>query len=231
LRGRRGAGVRTSPPGTKWGYYYFLILLDRNVQKEVALTGAQLDNFEVLKGDFLDHLARRTDTQAAKDREKPRRKDRGTSAGEKDASASRIALLSNKAVALLTDRQKIRLGQIIFQLRKVEAFYYPEVAKFLELSDEQTKEVAAIRRRTADDAKKLRAQFAQKRKTSRDVQKGTVALLEEGCTRLLKTFDAEQVRKLESLEGKKISFDQTDLNFEVHRSNRAKAAAGVERRE
>ncbi len=228
MRARRARASAKGHAGAKWGYYYFLILLDANVQRELALTRTQLDKCEILKGEFLDHVARRAGAQGDT---KPARKNGAAAKGEKAEPTDSAGPLSDKALAFLTDRQRIRLGQVIFQLRKMEIFYYPEVAKFLELTAEQTKEAAAIRRWTADEAKKLRTLFLQKRKTSREVQKGVVSLLEKGRARFVKAFSPEQLRKLESLQGKEISFDQTDLNFVVRRSNRTRAATGADRGE
>jgi hypothetical protein len=223
--------LRKTPEGIKWGYYYFLLLLDPNVQREIRLTSSQLNAVEALKNEYLDRSSRQPSGDVERDRAKssPTTKN-AAPAISKESSADLFALLSNKAVKLLTDQQRRRLGQVIFQLRKVEIFFYPEITGYLEFTQEQTKEVAAIRLSIIREARKLHAQYIVKEKDSREFQKRTVRLMEEGRLSLLKNFSPEQARKLESLEGRTISFDQTNLRFDMRRENPKKPLSSAKRR-
>jgi hypothetical protein len=211
----------TTPPGTKWGYYYFLLLLDPNVQKEVGLAKPQLDRIETLKADFLDRVKDQAKGSAAGEGATPRAKNNARAAVPEKAgpTVDLFGPLSNKAINLLSDRQKVRLGQVIFQLRTIEIFFYPEVAKYLEFTGNQNKEVAAIRLALIDELRAMHARYVVKEKNSLEFQRQSFRLMQDGRARLLKTFNAEQIHELKGLEGKKIPFDQTNLKFEMHRKS------------
>ena len=179
MRARRRAGVREGPRGGEVG----LLLLPHSPGRQRPKGTCTDEDPTGQVRDLEGRVPRpRCTSGRAQGDTKPARKNGAAAKGEKAEPTDSAGPLSDKALAFLTDRQRIRLGQVIFQLRKMEIFYYPEVAKFLELTAEQTKEAAAIRRWTADEAKKLRTLFLQKRKTSREVQKGVVSLLEKGRT-------------------------------------------------
>jgi hypothetical protein len=203
-----------SPEGTKWGYYYFLILIDKNVQNELQLSPSQLARFSKLKEEFLD--SRRTAKPAEKNAKDDEKKSSEPPV-KKESPTNRIGSLSTQAVEILSEDQKHRLAQIIFQLRKIEVFFYPDITKDFNLSTEQLNEVESIRSWILEESKKLHEEYIVKKKDSKEFQKQTQKLLEEGQNRLVKSFSDEQFKKLEVMEGKKISFNRNDLNFTLSR--------------
>jgi hypothetical protein len=223
--------AKKTPAGAKWGYYYFLLLMDPHVQKEMKLTPSQFNGIDALKGEFFDRSDRQRKIELARNREELFPKKEPMSPIQEESSGDIFGLLSNKAVTLLTDRQKTRLGQVILQLRSVEIFFYREIAKYLEFNQRQTKETDAIRLWLIDEATKLHARYIMDEKNSQEFQKQTVKLFQEGRSRVLKTFTPEQLRRLKSLEGEAISFDQTHLKFEIRRDKSRKAATRPERGE
>jgi hypothetical protein len=204
------------PAGTKWGYYYFLILNDKNVQKELLLSPSQLADLSKLNEKF---FASRNFSKTTKNN--PDNSDKNNPAPHiADQSPGKIiGQLSLQAVEVLDEKQKQRLPQIIFQLRKVEIFFYPEITEDFNFTAEQLKEAETTRSWIIDEAKKLHEEYIVKKKDSKQFQKQTLKLLEEGRSRLVKSFSPEQLNKLKEMEGEKIPFNRNDLNFLLRRTN------------
>jgi hypothetical protein len=204
------------PQGTKWGYYYFLILNDKIIQKELQLSPSQLDRLSKLRDEF---FVGRTISQQDEPNAQGDEKKNSQSSISKDSPSKLIGQLSTQSLEMLSEDQKQRLGQIIFQLRKIEIFFYPDVIKDFKLSDEQLNEVESIRSWILDESKKMHEEHILKKNDSKEFQKRTQKLLEEGQNRLVKSFSEEQLKKLAAMEGKKISFNRNDLNFTMRRGN------------
>jgi hypothetical protein len=205
-----------TPDGTKWGYYYFLILSDKKVQSELQLSPSQLSRLSKLTEDFIASrkLPKPVETNAKGDA-----KNNSQPPIKKESPMKLIGQFSTQAVEILSEDQKHRLAQIIFQLRKIEIFSYPDIAKDFNLSAEQQNEIESIRSWILEEAKKLHGEYIVKKKDSKEFQKQTQKLLEEGQNRLIKSFSDEQLKKLEVMEGKKIPFNRNDLNFTLRQTN------------
>jgi hypothetical protein len=205
-----------TPEGTKWGYYYFLILTDKNVQNELQLSPSQLARLSKLTDEFIDN---RMMPNPSDKNEKDDAKNNSKPPVKKGSPTKLIGRLSTQAVEILSEDQKHRLAQIIFQLRKIEVFFYPDIIKDFNLSAEQLKEIDSIRSWILEESKKLHEEYIVKKKDSKEFQKQTQKLLEEGQNRLIKSFSGEQLKKLEMMEGKKVPFNRNDLNFTLSRKN------------
>jgi hypothetical protein len=198
-----------APTGTKWGYYYFLILNDNNIQKELRLSPSQLADMAKLREIFF--TARAISKQAedkdidAKNHSKPQ--------VPKEPPKKILGQLGAPTMAILTKDQKGRLDQIIFQLRKAEIFFYPEIAEEFRFSADQLKESQSVRSWMIGEAKKLHDEYVVKNKNSKEYRKRMLILLDEGRDRIVKSFSPEQLKKLEAMEGDKINFNLYDLNF------------------
>jgi hypothetical protein len=209
------ASINT-PDGTKWGYYYFLILIDKNVQNELQLSPSQLARLSKLTEEF---LASRQIPKPAENNAKDDAKNSSEPPIKKESPTKLIGRLSTQAIEILSEDQKHRLEQIIFQLRKVEIFFYPDITKYFNLTTEQLKEIESIRSSIIEESKKMYKEYIVNKKDSKEFQKQTLKLLEEGQNRLTKSFSDEQLKKLKAMEGKKIPFNRNDLDFTLSRKN------------
>ena len=114
----QNAALRTTPVnqplGGKWGYYYFLLLNDENVRNELRLTPSQLDDLSKMTEDF---LARRIKAEPPQNDAKSPENNPSDPRITNRSPTKLLNQLGIQAAAMLTEDQKWRLDQIIFQLR------------------------------------------------------------------------------------------------------------------
>ena len=202
--------------GKKWGYNLLILLNDRVVQRELAITQRQRASLAKLGNEFLDAFGPLV---------RKRRQEQGGTATQEEARlaefarerASLVEHFGKKTVKLLSDQQRERLGQVVFQLRGVEILDYPDVANTLQLTDEQKAQIAENRVWIIREARKLHKLFMEERQDRKRFEEGLDEVFEQAKQQAIGTLNAQQRQLLEALHGPSIGFSRRDLRLEIRR--------------
>ena len=126
------------------------------------------------------------------------------------------------AEKLLTPQQMVRLDQIAFQIRGVDAFYHAGVQGTLKLRQPQRDAIREIRRSIIRSGQSLGAKFLNKKDSdSRLFKIHTEKLLADGKRRVIEVLDDDQLAVLNRLQGAPIGFLRQTLTLEVRRRDDA----------
>jgi len=202
--------------GTKWGFHLLTILHDECVQSELALTAIQRDAIRNLGHEFLDALGPLV-------REHRQREVAATPDAKADYSdyqrrrAELVARFGARAGKLLTDVERKRLAEILFQLRGEEIFYYADVAEALELSEKQKSELGVVRAWLVCEARRLFSKFPPEQWQGQECQDRLSEVRGEAKRRALEVLSDRQRRQFQLFEGRPIAFSRRDLRLEITR--------------
>jgi hypothetical protein len=175
-RPRPGAGQGGRSP-------VLMLANQKSVQEELKLTDEQVKKVAKITEAMKEKAADLTETDP---------KERMKKAMELFQEAEKSVL------AVLTPTQAKRMRQIALQQQHlVRAIESPEVAKELQLSEEQTKQVRAIRESSTKEMSKL----SEDAKNREEVREKTAALTKATEEKLLKVLTEEQRTKWKELLG------------------------------
>lgn len=230
-RGERGSAAERSKDDSargalKRGYYVFALLNEVHVQRELALTAAQKATTDGLARQFLAAMV----ANAKKTPVSPKTIAPGTRSDADRAKAvdDLWARFGDEGWTLLTDLQRKRLDQVIFQLNGVAMLSYPDVANALKLTEAQRDDLATIRTNVLDDARKLQERFKAKSLQMKGFDEAIDALLDNAKQRAVKALTPEQRKNLESMEGPKIGFARRDLDMTIRSKAKTKPPSATQ---
>ena len=196
FQGRGGFSGGFQSPGSDW----FGLLANAKVQKELELLDEQKtdlkkigDELQAKRREAFEGINFREMTDA--DREKLRTRS--------DALAKETR---RKLEEVLLAEQVARLKEISIQVRGASALNDPEVAKALDITDEQKAQIEKVRE---DMGPKYREAFGGNREEN---EKKMAALRKESSDKTLAVLSAAQKEKFEKMKGEKLDIDPSELN-------------------
>jgi hypothetical protein len=207
---------------SKWGYSYFSLLIDKRIQSELDMSESQRNDLKKLEEKLFEEIFKNNphkfnETKQQRnfdDKLDQNKEDEDIEKGKKTNFFNELSIESKR---ILNEEQKKRLDEIIFQLKNVEIFFYPDIVSSFHFSKSQIKEIEQIHDALIKRAAELREKYILKEKKPQEFKKQLLKCMDEGKGQFLKSFSSEQMAKFETMEGKKIDFDQTDLNFSMRR--------------
>ncbi len=207
--------------GVLWGYQVIFLLNDPAVQHEIDLTPQQRIAMRRLSDAYLDATVGRPRDAAEGKTTLSEKSDSAREAFWK-LVAENVKTFGAKSVGILSQKQKARMVQVVFQLRSVEIFHYPEVAKCLRLTEGQTAEIERIRTSVIEEARALQSEFMRKKWDRRSFDASVDRLMEHAKSRAVRTLTDIQRETLAQIEGRKNGFSRWQLVMEIRKSRDGK---------
>lgn len=210
---RRDVATILPMPREKIGYTLLPVLLNEQVQNELAINYPQRRALESLATQYNEELATALDAlQAVKARDE-------TGASAVGAFRARqirvVAELGRAAEAVLTDEQAHRLDQVLIRLRSIEIYSIPEIIKSLELTPEQQAGILKVRIGLEGVAQNL----TDDNRSGRVRQEEFVRAIDDAFVsaekQVLPLLTAEQRARVESWSGRPIPFTRQSLRLEI----------------
>ena len=185
-----------------------MLLQSEGVQKDLQLTTEQTEKVKDVLKNARESLRKQREAIRDLSTEERRTKMKEVR-GKIEAGAKETR---EKIEAILTPKQKDRLKEIRLQVAGFRAFANAEVAKALNLTEEQREKVRKLGGKVADLTKGLRdlsprerrakmAELGEKLKTAR----------EESLAEGMKVLTPEQREKFEKMQGKKLELKPGEL--------------------
>lgn len=192
--GRRGRGGPGGPGGGFGGPPSSALLLGlKEVQEALKLTDDQKSKLGTIRDELQDAF----------------RKARQDGGSEKMQEL--MTSISSKVNEVLDEAQQKRLMGIMVQVNGANATLDPAVAKELNITDDQKKQLDEARQKNRDSMREA-FEGAGDRDSSREETRAKFDKLREDANKkLLAVLTSEQQTKLESLKGEKVDIDMSAL--------------------
>jgi hypothetical protein len=169
------------------GYQLLMLLNDARVQEELGLTFDQRKAHVKLVHEYL-------------------------ATGPLD-EPERLSAFGATALERLTPSQRERLNQVMFQLRSVDIFRMQEFLTVLAISDDQTKQIDAVRNRTEAAMRKLQIDFVERKMGRPAYETKVFQGLVEAEKHVDEILDPKQRAMVAQWRGKRIFFGRMHLRL------------------